>query len=390
MKVLLVHNRYRYYSGEDFVVDRMAELLKGKGVNVCMQMRDSRTLEGTVSGKLNAFITGIYSLPAYRSMLKLIRKEKPDVVHIHNLYPLFSPSVLVACKQASIAAVMTCHNYRLVCPIGWHFRDGAICEKCIGGREYWCILKNCRENIFESIAYAIRNSIARKLEFFKKNVTIFISPSNFVKCRLIDAGFPADRIRVTPHFVMNSNSNIDHSGNDYIAYSGRVSPEKGISTLLASARKTKLQLHLAGDYTMMPGFQTSALSNVKFLGHISQKKLGEFYKKARFAVIPSICSETFGMVALEAMGYSLPVIASRIGALPEIVEDGVTGYLFQPGDVEDLAYRMKLLWDNPELCKQMGDAGRKKVIRDYNENIFFDRLLSVYEQAINIENKNLT
>lgn len=386
MKVLLIHNCYRFRGGEEAAVELTISLLKRRGVHVCTFLHDSRALGRSVLGKLQAFATGIYSPSAYKFAWKLIKREKPDIVHLHNLYPLFSPSVLVACRRAGVPAVMTCHNYRLTCPTGLHLNGHSICERCIGGREHWCVLKNCTGEIFKSVAYALRSSIARQLQLFQKNVTLFIALTEFAKVRLVDNGFECDRIVVLPNMLAAVDSSVDPSGGWYIAFAGRINPEKGIDTLLAAvALFPEISVRLAGDGPIMRSFIESATPNVEFLGRLEPQEMAEFYRSARFLVLPSKCFEGCPMVIFEAMGYGLPIIASRIGGLSELVEDGITGFLFEPGNSDDLAKKIKLLWENPDLCRQMGKAGREKAIREYGEDVYYNRLMLVYERAISLE-----
>ena len=147
-------------------------------------------------------------------------------------------------------------------------------------------------------------------------------------------------------------------------------------------------MRLAGDYSRMPDTLKEAPPNVTFAGWLNRAQLVGFYRNARFSVAPSVCFETFGLVGAEAMSYGLPVIASKIGGLPEIVEDGVTGLLFEPGNAEELADKMKLLWDNPDLCRQMGQAGREKAMREYNEDVYYERLMAAYQRAIEVNKES--
>lgn len=363
-------------------VEATVNLLKSRGVQVSLLMRNSSDIARGLSGKLQAFVSGIYSLSAYSTMAQLIDREHPDIIHVHNVYPLLSPSVLVACRRHGVPVVMTCHTYRLTCPIGVHFRGGKICERCCDGREYWCVLKNCRRNIFESTGYALRSAVARKLRLFADNVTLFIAVSQFIKSRLIHDGFKDKQIAFLPNMVHIPGSRVDPVQGKYVAYVGRFSPEKGIDTLLAAAHWTRLPVRLAGDYSEMLNLVKMAPQNAQFIGQLNRGQLVGFYRNARFLVVPSLCFETFGLTAAEAMSHGLPVIASRIGGLPEIVEDGVTGILFEPGNAKVLAHKMKLLWENPDLCRRTGQAGREKAIREYSEDVYYKRLMAVYEKAL--------
>lgn len=383
MIVLMAHNRYRIDGGENSMWEATARLLSQNGHQVRLFTRDSREVRG-LGGKLNAFKQGIYSAEAKEEFSSILESEKPDIVHVGNLYPLISPSVLVACRQHGVPVVMRCPNYRLTCPTGLHYRKQAICELCAGGREYWCVLKNCRGNLFESLAYATRIAVARKRGFFRENVTAYVPPSEFVKRRLVRAGFAEERIIVLPNMICVPGCANDASEGKYVAYAGRITPEKGVEILLAAAAKSGLPVRLAGDYSAMRRLVTGAPPNAEFLGGLNSDQLVEFYRNARFLVIPSRCFEPFGIVTIEAMSYGLPVIASKIGGLPEIVEDGVTGFLFEPGNAEDLASKMRPLWEKPGLCQDMGRAGRDKVIREYSADRYYERLMAVYARAIQI------
>jgi len=359
-------------------------MLRKKGLKVFFLERNSQNVQG-LWWKMHAFKEGIYSSSAKKELSYILTIEHPDVVHVHNVYPLISPSVLVACRKSDMPVVMTCHNYRLICPTGVFFDEGEICERCNGGREYWCVLKNCRENIFESIGYALRTAVARKFLLFKDYVTLFIALTEFAKNRLIKAGFPEECIVVVPNMVSIPDSAIDPSGGRYVAFVGRMSSEKGVDTLLeAAARVPEVGVRLAGDGPIKPQLAEKAPRNATFMGWLHKAQLASLYRKARFVVVPSICFETFGLTAAEAMSHGLPVIASRTGGLPEIVEDVVTGFLFEPGNAEELADKMKLLWESPNLCQEMGQAGREKAIREYSEDVYYERLMAVYKKAIEI------
>lgn len=388
MKVLQVHNQYRFDGGENVMYQSIVRLLRKNGHEVCVFERNSKDLRG-LDGKIQALTEGVYSRSARKSVAVLLKKERPDIVHVHNLYPLISPSVLVACREAQLPVVMTCQNYRSTCPISYHFRKGSVCELCCGGREFWCVLKNCRESLPESIGYALRNAAARKWRLFGDNVTLYVPPTEFVKRRAVEAGLPADRIVVVPNVISAPDSGSYASGDgNYVAYAGRISPEKGIDTLLASAHRTGLPVRLAGDYSSMPGIVKTAPASAQFIGYLNSTQLNGFYRDARFLVVPSVWFEPFGLVAAEAMSRGLPVIASKMGGLSEIIEDGVTGLLFEPGNVEDLAAKMKLLWESPSMCRQMGMAGRRKAIREYSEDVYYKRLMEVYKKAMQIQGKS--
>lgn len=218
------------------------------------------------------------------------------------------------------------------------------------------------------------------------NVTLYLAPAHFLKRRLVDAGFPEERIVVLPNMVRVADYGAVLRRGEYVGYSGGFMLNKGIDTLVSAARRTSLPVRLAGDYSRMPGVVKEAPPNVEFAGWLNPQQLLRFYRNARFLVVPSESYEVCPLVALEAMSNSLPVIASKVGGLPEIVDDGVTGLLFEPGNAEVLAQKMKLLWENPELCRRMGEAGREKARREYSEDVYYERLITVYRRAIALNN----
>jgi len=386
MKIYQIYNEQRsLFGGEISVIEMTMRLLEINGNVTRLIMKSSRGIDKSLLKKISAFFSGIYNVNSYRQIQRLIEEDPPDVVHVHSLYPMFSPSVLVACRRAGIPVVMTLHNQSLTCPTWHHLYKGNVCEECTGGHEYRCVLKNCRENVFESIAYALRSSVARSFRIFYDNVTLFIVMTNFSKNKLINSGFRENQIVVVPNAACISNVGNKPSTGEYIAYAGRISKEKGISTLLsASMQNTELPIRIAGDGPQYSEIAAQAPSNVMFVGMLNRAELDDYYNHAQFVVLPSICYESFPVVAVEAMSHSLPIIASRLGGLPEVIEDGITGLLFEPGNSMDLANKMHLLWKNPELCRKMGKAGREKAVLQYSQSVYYKNLIEAYEKAINI------
>jgi len=385
VKILMVHNAYGKFSGEEAVVAGQKKLMADNGHEAICFERSSAEIPSMKLGKLRALFSGIYSFSSRREIRRLLVQHKPDIVHIHNLYPLISPSILPECKKAGVPVVMTVHNYRLVCPNGLHMVNGQVCERCSGGKEYWCVLCNCEKNLFKSVGYALRNYVARKGKFYLNNVTMYAALTEFQKHKLIAEGFPAERIVVVPNMVDSNGVQVSQEQGEYVGYVGRVSQEKGLPTLMEAARKCKnIRFKAAGSYDRMPCLPGKAPQNFKFSGHLNREQLDKLYTDSRMIVLPSICYETFGLPLAEAALRSKPVICSRIGALSEIVKDGVTGLLFEPGNVDELAEKIRYLWDNPELCKKMGQAGREKALREYSPEKYYKRMTVIYKEAIKL------
>ena len=383
MKVIQLYNIQRSGGGgESRVVNSTQELLTRYGHAAKVFTRDSQTVT-TFTHRVKAAFKGVYSWEARRAVGDILRREHPDVVHVHNLYPLFSPSVLTACKEYGTAVVMTVHNYGLMCPVQNHLCHGVVCERCTHGREYLCLLHDCKNDLCESAAYALRNIIARKKRWFHDGVSRFIAVSEYVRDRLCSAGIPDEQV-VTIH---NSVPIPDRPANPmygkYVGFVGRVSAEKGIECLLDSAaRLPTIEVSIAGDGPEMPALLGMAPNNVSFVGWLQGQQISSWYQNARFIVVPSVWWEPCSLVVLEAMSYGLPVIASKLGGLPELVEHGLNGFLVEPGNVDELARRIAHLWDSPDLCQIMGRASRKKAIQRHSEELYYEKLVATYEAAI--------
>jgi glycosyltransferase involved in cell wall biosynthesis len=376
-----VHNHYRFRGGEDVMFEQICALLWDHGHEVIVYERHSDSVVG-LADKLRAVGTSVYSVAAKRSVNELLRTRRPDLVHVHNLYPLVSPSILEACRDRCVPVVMRCPNYRLLCPTGLQLRNGAHCTRCHGGREYWCALTNCRGNLVESAAMALRNAAVRTWGLIAENVQLFVPPSECVKRRLVEAGIPSERIRVVPNTVGLPSEASDASRGTYVAFAGRLSAEKGVDVFLrAAARLPHIPFRLAGEGDLLSNLRTEAPANVLFVGQLSRQKLGEFYAGARISIVPSVWEEAFGLVAAESMAHGIPVIASDIGALPEIVDRGRTGLLFEPRNDEALAERIDALWSSPRTCREMGIQGREKVEREYTREVYYERILRVYREV---------
>lgn len=385
MKICIVHNAYGIFTGEEAAVYGIIDLLKQQGHDVITFIRSSTEIPNMRFGKIKTFCRGIYSFSSKKAVRRLLAEYKPDIVHVHNVFPLISPSVLSECRKAGVPVVMTVHNYRLICPNGLFMTSGQVCKNCCGGREYWCVFRNCEKNLFKSLGYALRNYVARKRRMFMDNVTLYACLTKFQRELLIREGFSAERIVTIPNMVDSNGVEVSEEQGEHIGYVGRISPEKGLQTLMESAGNCgDIQFKAVGSYTRMSDLPRQAPDNFEFLGYLNKNQLDQFYNSSRMIVLPSICYEGFPSIVIEAMVRQKPVICSRIGGLPEIVEDGVTGLLFEPGNSKELGEKIRSLWDQPGLCRKMSQAGREKALREYSPEKYYKRLMAVYKKAIEL------
>ena len=383
MRILMVHNDYAKPSGEESAVRALAELLTGHGQEVLWHLKTSSGLADSFAAQAGAFLSGIHSFSARREMVKRLDEVGPlDIVQVQNLYPLLSPSILAPIRRRGLPIVMRCPNYRTFCPSGMHLSHDQVCEKCLGGREWWCVVKNCECGRFKSLGYALRCAWARRNRSVLDNVTVFMVLSEFQKRRYMAQGIAQERLEILPNFAEQVPASDDSSPGDWVSFVGRVSPEKGVDLFIQAARNMpEVPFVIAGDASRQPELAKDAPANVRFLGHQSRPQLAELYRRSRIVVVPSRCFEGFPNVIASAMAYAKPVVCSALGPLGEIVEDGKTGLTFQRDSAGDLAGKIRILMDSADLCRQMGQAGREKAQRLYSPEAAYRRLMEIYDKA---------
>ncbi|HEC99028.1 MAG TPA: glycosyltransferase family 1 protein [Proteobacteria bacterium] len=386
MHILIVHNDYAKFSGEEHAVETMASVLESHGHHITWFRKSSAEIGDSAGKKLGAFFSGIYSFKSKKEISRILDKKKIDIVQVQNLYPFLSPSVLSPCGERKIPVVMRCPNYRLFCPSGLHLRGGQVCELCLGGNEFACVVNNCEQSLPKSLGYAIRARFGRTSGLIAKNVSIFIVLSEFQKKRFVAGGIHEKKIAILPNIAPLGNGAMAEGDNGVISFVGRISKEKGISQFVEAARTLpQYRFAVAGNTDAIPGIESQASSNLTFHGFLKGDRLDDFFKTSRILVFPSTWFEGFPNVIAKAMAYGKPVIASRIGALAEIVEDGVTGLLFEPGNAEDLAEKIDYLWNRPALCAEMGHAGLQKARKEYSEERYYERLMDIYKKALSFQ-----
>ena len=387
LRVLNLHNIHAERGGMEVYFDAMTAVLRDHGHKVETYTRDSAEI-ATPLQKVRAFASAVHSPSSREAVRTIIERERINLVHLHNVWPLISFSVLTACREAfggrGVPVVMSVQDYKLTCPAGQHRRDGKVCTKCVGGNEHWCAIHGCRQNRVWSAAYAVRNVVTRRRGLVKDGVTLYLPCSNFVRDHLVGAGYNADRVRTLPNFTALPDEPVDPVAKaraPYISFVGRVSPEKGLDVLLDAARRTGLPVKIAGDASAMPELVASAPPNVQFVGRLDREQLPDFYRNSRFSVVPSNWLECFGIVSAEAQGYGTPVIASDIGGLSETVQDGVTGRLVPAGDAAALADTMRNLWDDPVTLAGMSRAAQRRARREFSTTTYYRRLAAAYGRA---------
>ena len=300
----------------------------------------------------------IWSPQARRNVARLVADWKPDVAHFQNIHAYLTPSILGPLKKAGVPVVWTLHDFKWLCPESHFLSNGRVCEECRGGRFWRCAKNRCKKNSRSASAVAALEAYAHRLLGVAAHVDRFLAPSEFVKRKFIEFGYSPERFSVLPHFLDGNPAAASGPGR-YGLFAGTLMPFKGVGTLLrALAKAPPHPFHVLGGGELQGEFERQArelgLAQVSFRGFLSGAELEAELLGAAYAVVPSDCYETFSFAAQEPLARSIPVIASDLGALPELVKDGETGLLFPAGDAEALAERIARLWSDSTLRARLG------------------------------------
>lgn len=383
LKILSVYNRYLNRGGEDEVFESEAALLEQRGCDVIMveeRVSAPRSIQQQVLLSLNAIWSTEWSVK-FQGFLESLH---PDIVHVHNLVPNFSPSILYSCRRANVPVVHTLHNYRLYCPAATFYRDGHVCEECMDHSLVRGVRYGCYQNSRPKTAVlATMLGLHRLLGTWTESVDCYIVPSEFARQKFIRGGLPAEKIVVKPNFVDHDPGS--SNGEEYALFVGRLSAQKGLPTLLDAWTKLGgVPLVIVGDGPLSAQLEAAQLSSsaVTYRGRLSRDQTLAAIKKARFLVVPSELYESFGLTIIEAFACAVPVLCSRLGAMEEIVEDGRTGLHFTAGNASDLAAKVAWAWNHPDEMRNMGRNARAEYEGKYTASRNYEMLHDIYERVI--------
>jgi glycosyltransferase involved in cell wall biosynthesis len=382
MRVLIIHNHYQQAGGEDSVVANERAMLENYGHETHLWSVSNDVIAGMWS-KIAAAVRTPYSRVARDAAAQLIAEFRPTVAHVHNFFPLLSPSIYDACRAGGVAVVQTLHNYRTICAGALLTRDGRPCEDCIGGSPYQAVLHGCyRGSHIGSLAVARMVDTHRRRGTWTHKVDRFIALTPFAKSKFVAAGFSADRIAVKPNFAEDRPAGAC-AGRAGALFVGRLSAEKGVDTLLRAWNSLgEVPLRIIGDGPLREVVDNAIAPGVVLCGWKKPVEVAAEMAQAAFLVLPSNWPENFPMTIVEAYCQGLPIIASRIGALSDIIEDGATGLLFSAGDANEFAAKVDWAYRHPEAMRMMGSNARRMYEEKYTPSINIVQLLAIYEAAI--------
>lgn len=411
MKILMVDKFYFIKGGAERYFFELKEVLESKGHEVIpFSMKHPQNTETPYNDyfvdhidfnptglqdkiKTSARSAGriVYSLQAAKRIDQLIRKVRPDIVHLHMIDHQISPSILPVIKSAGIPIVQTVHTYKAVCPSYRLFvmHQNRICEKCLHGAYYHAVLEKChKQSFWASALLSVEASVHRMLRMYSRYIDLFIVPSAFMGRKMVEGGFQPDRIRHLWYTINLKGYPVRTDSDGYFVYYGRLSEEKGIATLIRAVRDIgPFKLKIIGDGPDRPRLEKQAqdlrLKNVEFTGTLNGKALQQEVLGARFVAVPSEWYENSPLVIYEAFAMGKPVIGSRIGGIPELIEEGKDGFLFEPGNSGELRKMIRKLLDHPSLASAMGRQARRKAEKTMDPEIHYRKLMRMYQEATN-------
>jgi glycosyltransferase involved in cell wall biosynthesis len=391
LRVLVVHGRYRSAqpSGENEVVDDEVRLLREHGCTVEQLELQSDDVAGwPVWKKAKLPLRVVWSREGQDLVQRALERTRPDVVHIHNTFPLFSPAVFRTAQRSSAAVVHTLHNFRPFCPGGAFLREGRACEDCFGRFPLPGIWHGCyRDSRLATVPVAVMDGLHNRIGTWQKHVDRLIVVSSYERDKYIAGGWPASKIKIKYNTVFEKDLPPRQPGRHFMSMS-RIVPEKGVDVVLEGFRRAfpdgepPLWLSAGGDSAGELREKYEGLPGIRFMGHVSRAELYEALSSALAVVVPSRCYEGFPRVVVEAYAAGVPIIASKVGSLTELVDDGVTGLQVRVGDPDDMARALRQVAESPELAERMGRGARERYERMYSPEVTMSELFAIYREAI--------
>lgn len=390
MKILQLHNRYQIRGGEEGVLQAEKALLEEHGDRVIQLEVSNDDIVSPIDKALTAF-RAVYSRRSRKQVTQLLDEHQPDVVHVHNFFPLLSPAIYDACRDRQAPVVQTLHNYRLACPKAMFFRDNQVCERCLEQRSPWSAVKyGCyRESKAQSAVVATMLTVHNWRQTWQQRVDAFITLTEFQKAKLVQAGLPADRVYVKPNFLaLPTQLDVTEPIAPFVLFVGRLSEEKGIGVAIAAyqADPHLPQLKIVGDGPQRQALEQQVLAlglghKIEFLGFQAKPQVLTLMQQAQALIFPSIWYEGFPLTIVEAFGCGLPPIVSCLGSMAEIVQDGENGLHFQPQQPADLAQKIRQISQDQNLRDRLGQQARQTHQLLYTPEKNYQQLMAIYQQA---------
>ena len=357
---------------------------------------DMQESDFSVFAKMRAGLNSIYSFDAAKKFRELIRITKPDIIHTHSIPYRLTSAVIDAAQKENIPVVHTCHEWKALCPNQrlFNFNTPMVCEKCKNFKFYNAVKEKCiKGSFFGSVLGCAEAYLCHFRGTYSHKIDKFIAPSIFVKKKMEEYNFDTNKIAYIPHYFNLDKFSPRYSSDNYIIYYGHLTVQKGIKTLVNAMKNVpKTSLVIIGDGELKEEvnhmISTQGIKNVILKDYILSEDIFEYVRNAAFTIIPSIWFETAGLVIYESFALGKPVIGSNIGPISELIENGCTGLLFEPGNVNDLTEKINYLIEKPDMISDMGKKARMKIEKNYSSDFHYNELMKVYEQVLNSNKVN--
>lgn len=400
LKVLFANKFFFRNGGSEVVMFDEMDLMRSRGVGVIeFSMNDERNIPSAYQSyfvsqksyrqlsradKIKSAISLIHSREAVAKIAKLIEDEKPDVLHCHNIYHQLTPSIITAASRAGVPVVLTLHDYKPVCPVYTQLSNGEICTKCADGRFESVLKQRCADGSLARSALLWAEARYHAIAGSYHRVDKFICPSKFMRDAVVGR-FGPDKVVRIPNGIDASRIDVSRQDQGYVLYLGRLSPEKGVETLLRAhvANGASWRLMIAGTGPLLGDLQRK-FPSAEFRGHLTGNELDAAIRGAALIVVPSEWHENSPVSILEAMAYGKPIVASNIGGIPELVREGKTGLLFDPGNSSQLSNKIAMLHGNRALRQFFGRNARKIVEAEHSLKVHGAALISLYESVVGL------
>jgi glycosyltransferase involved in cell wall biosynthesis len=387
VKILFIHNRYKQFGGEDVAVELETSILIKKGHEVKTLFFDNAPIIGVLS-KIAAAFHSVYNFTSARKVSKTILQFKPDIIHVHNLFFIASPSVIYAANKYKIPVILTFHNYRLICANALLLRNNEICELCtqktfpLAGIRYKCY----RNSATESAVVTMITGIHKLFNTWKNKIHTYIALNEFSRSKLLHSSLhiPESKMITKPNFAPDpGEGNMERES--FFLFAGRIVKEKGVYTLakaFTSIPESKIIIIGDGPEKKLLEEEFKSYPNIYFAGQIEKKEVNDYMKRCKAFICPSIWYEGAPLTIIEAFATGTPVIASRLGSMAESITDGFNGLHFSAGDANDLCEKIKIFITETENHSMFYKNARQTYLEKYHTDIHYSSILKIYEKAL--------
>jgi glycosyltransferase involved in cell wall biosynthesis len=388
MKILFLHNYYQQRGGEDQCFEEQADAMEERDHTVTRYVVHNKDISPSWVSKIKTAKDTVWNRNAFREVQSVIRDVRPDVMHAVNTFPLLSPSVFYAAKAMGVPVVHEIANYRIACANALLLRNNHVCTKCLDNTLPWgAIVHRCYRGSTMGSAVVASNILLHRIwKTWDRGVDAVVCPSHVCKEKLILGGVSRKKIHVNEN-ALRSDPGVQGSPDGSAIFVGRLCEEKGVRTVVEAWRRFPdlPRLKIVGDGPIRDIVQKLAAEDqrIEFVGWLSHAALLEMVGRSDCLLMPSICIEPFGRTTIEAFAVGTPVLGSRIGGTVEIINDGVDGYFFEPGDAADLAMKVRRFFGlSCEERERMRLAARRSFESRYTSDRHCDRLLDIYNKVI--------